>query len=176
MKEKLRERKSVFDLLLYPLIVFILTECYTHNPFAHMGAGAWLANLIFYWGLAWLFYGLTGKLKIALWLETVLVLCAGLANYYVIAFRDSPVLPWDIFSMGTAASVADNFSYALPIKVWLVLGGYALLALTELLLPVPISEAGKEAKLFDNKSAVNGRLPVILTALLVLSIWGILLQ
>ena len=32
----------------------------------------------------------------------------GLINYYVISFRSAPIMPWDIFSLGTALLVTQN--------------------------------------------------------------------
>lgn len=127
MKEKLRAGMPFLGFWLSPVLTFLLTEWYTHNPFTDMKGIPWLLNLLLYWLIAGLLLFLTGRLRMALRLQSVFFMVAGLANYYVIAFRDSPILPWDIFSLGTAASVADNFSYALPVKVWLVLAGFVLL-------------------------------------------------
>ena len=35
----------------------------------------------------------------------------GIANSYVVRFRTNPIVPWDIFSWKTAASVADNYDF-----------------------------------------------------------------
>lgn len=120
-----------FGFWISPFLTLILTECYTHDPFTDMGFFPWLLNLSLYWLIAALLFFITGRLRLALRLQTLLFMLAGLANYYVIAFRDSPILPWDIFSVGTAASVADNFSYALPMRVWLVLAGFICLLLAQ---------------------------------------------
>ena len=32
-------------------------------------------------------------------------------NYFVVQFRGSPIVPWDLFSVGTAASVAGSYTY-----------------------------------------------------------------
>lgn len=42
-------------------------------------------------------------------------------NYYVLKFRSAPVMPWDIFSIRTAASVADNYDYSLNSNIILLL-------------------------------------------------------
>ncbi len=135
IKEKLRTVAPLVGGVVCPAITLILTECYTHNPFTDMKLAPWLLNLAFYWLTALLLTMLTGRLRLALRLQTVCFLLMGLANYYVLAFRSSPILPWDIFSVGTAATVADNFSYALPARCWLVLAGFALLLAAEQLFP-----------------------------------------
>ena len=55
----------------------------------------------------------------------------GLANYYVIEFRSAPIMPWDIYSIGTAASVANNFKYTVEKQTVLVLLGFVLLIAAE---------------------------------------------
>ena len=46
-------------------------------------------------------------------LQTAFFMVVGLANYYVLNFRSAPIMPWDIYSISTAASVAGNFNYEL---------------------------------------------------------------
>lgn len=131
MKKRLRADMPCLGFFICPVFTMILTELYTHNPFADMQLIPWILNLVFYWLTAAFLYLLTGRLRLALRIQTIFFLIAGLANYYVIAFRSSPILPWDIFSMGTAVTVADNFSYALPARIWLILLGFACLLLAE---------------------------------------------
>ena len=45
----------------------------------------------------------------------------GLVNYYVVSFRSSPVVPWDFYSLGTAASVADNYNLDVPFRLLFVI-------------------------------------------------------
>lgn len=131
MKKKRWAATPFFGLFFCPVFTFILMECYTHNPFTTMNKQAWALNLVFYWLLAAFFLALFGRIRTALMAETGFFAFVGLANYYVLSFRSSPILPWDIYSYRTAASVADNFSYALPGKVWLVLLGFACILLAE---------------------------------------------
>ena len=62
----------------------------------------------------WLLLAITGSAVIALRTETILGIALSIANYYVISFRGSPVVPWDLLSLGTAASVAGGYNYMLP--------------------------------------------------------------
>lgn len=55
----------------------------------------------------------------------------GLANYYVISFRSAPIMPWDIYSLGTALSVANNFKYTIERQAVIVLIGFILLIVCE---------------------------------------------
>ena len=79
-------------------------------------------------------YALIGRLHIALLLETVVFMLYGLANYFVISFRSQPILPWDFFSIRTAASVAGDFTYTIDRQAAIVLAGFLVLIAIELLL------------------------------------------
>jgi len=131
MRDRLRAALPFFGFFTCPVLTLILTELYLYNPFREMKWAPWMLNIVLYWLLAAFLFALTGRLVAALRIETAFFMLAGLANYYVFSFRSSPILPWDIFSMGTAASVADNFSYALPGKIWLVLAGFGVLLVAE---------------------------------------------
>lgn len=80
----------------------------------------------------WFFFSfLFGKLRTALLVESGLICLIGLVNYFVVQFRSIPILPWDIFSLKTAASVADNYKYHLDKNAVLVLLGFLALFLLE---------------------------------------------
>lgn len=121
--------------LLCPVLTFILTETYLYNPFTDIRRVPFCLNLLLYWLIAAILAAVTGRLRAALRIQTIFFMAAGLANYYVVNFRSSPILPWDIFSAKTAASVADNFSYALSARACFVLLGFGGLLLAEQLFP-----------------------------------------
>lgn len=140
MKKRMRAGNPFLGFFLCPVLTLLLTELYTHNPLTDIKPAPWLLNFLLYWLTAALLLMVTGRLRLALRIHTLFFLLAGLANYYVIAFRASPILPWDIYSAATAASVADNFSYALPGRIWLVLLGYAVLLALEQAFPWKIEK------------------------------------
>lgn len=98
-----------------PAAVFMLVESYTHM-LSQMWEGPVILNLVMYY----LFFGvllfITGRTGIAIMVGSLLLGAAGLANYFVLMFRSSPILPWDLFSVGVAATVADNFEYKLSVR------------------------------------------------------------
>jgi phosphoglycerol transferase MdoB-like AlkP superfamily enzyme len=67
----------------------------------------------------------------------------GLANYYVLEFRSAPIMPWDIYSIGTAASVAGNFSYKLEKQPILVIAGFIILIILSSFVNLEIKGSGK---------------------------------
>lgn len=99
--------------LLSPVLTFYLFEFLTHNPFKTMKTPAQLLNIMLFEILALLLITALGRVRLALMLETGFFLIIGIANYFVLQFRSAPIMPWDIFSIKTAASVADNFKYTM---------------------------------------------------------------
>ena len=85
----------------FPIITFYLFEFYTHNPFTTMKVPIQFLNIFFFELMALFLYFLTGRIKLAMHIETVFFGIIGLANYYVIDFRSAPIMPWDIFSLKT---------------------------------------------------------------------------
>ncbi len=115
-----RERIQILDILdkilpwlVFPCASFYLMETFHHNPFAHMNFYVQCLNIIIFVAIAFLFWMITGSRKWAFRIESVIALIIGLADYYVIEFRGTPILPWDIYSIKTAAGVSADYSYAL---------------------------------------------------------------
>ncbi len=121
MKKHGRKGLSLFLLFIIPIITFYLMEFYTHNPFVTMKPGIQFLNILFFELVMVLGLFLFKRGRIALWAETVIFAVLGLANYFVLNFRSAPIMPWDILSIKTAASVADNYSYKLDKQSILVL-------------------------------------------------------
>lgn len=123
--------RNVAAMLLFPVIIFYLFELYTHNPFTTMKVPIQLLNIVFFELVMALLLFLFGRLRTALRCETILFAVIGLANYYVLEFRSAPIMPWDIFSLTTAASVANNYKYTIEKGTILVLVLFVLLFLAE---------------------------------------------
>lgn len=130
--QKIREsRLSLIMLFIAPAVTFYLLEWYTHNPFETMKATPQVLNLIMFELLALLLFAVFGKLHVALMTETLFFGIYGLANYFVLNFRSVPIQPWDLLSIGTAASVAGNYDYTLDRQALLVVLGFILLLILE---------------------------------------------
>lgn len=105
--------RALLALFVYPAITFYLFDLYTHNPLESMNVKTQVLNILFYQFMGLLMFVIFGWLRVALMLQSGLFMLVGIANYYVLSFRSAPIMPWDIYSLGTAASVADNFNYSL---------------------------------------------------------------
>lgn len=133
LKEKCTTRriKILAALFVCPVATFYLFDLFTHNPFTSMNFKTQVLNIAFYQLMGIFLIGIFKWLHVALMVQSGLFMVIGLANYYVLSFRSAPIMPWDIFSIGTAASVADNFSYTLEAEAISVLGGFAVLLFVE---------------------------------------------
>ena len=123
--------RNFIPMFLFPIANFYLFEWYTHNPWETMKVAIQFLNIYLFELLALLFLLVFGRLKWALRLQSIFFMVVGLVNYYVISFRSAPIMPWDIYSIGTAMSVADNFKYTLERQTVFVLIGFLVLTLAE---------------------------------------------
>lgn len=105
---------------LIPVICFYLLEFYQHNPFQEVRTEAQLFNIFLLELTAWTLFFLAGRAVLALRIELVAVMIFGLVNHYVMEFRSTPFVPWDILSVNTAASVAENYDFTPSGRVILV--------------------------------------------------------
>lgn len=129
-------------MLLFPIANFYLFEWYTHNPWETMKVPIQFLNIYFFELLMAAFLFLFGNLKWSLRLQSIFFMVIGLANYYIINFRSAPIMPWDIYSIGTALSVADNFKYTIEKQTVFVLIGFVLLILAESVVNLKLKSDG----------------------------------
>lgn len=113
--------------LISPAVSFYLMESLTHVVFDTMKSDAITLNLIFYYLLFLSLFFIFGRARLALYIQTVFVMIAGIANYFVILFRSTPILPWDLLSLGTAVSVADNYTFSIDHNFALMCGWFLVL-------------------------------------------------
>ena len=135
MKQNLLHKgASIYYHFLCPLLIFFCMEWFLRNPFHEKwGIKAVLipVNLIFFYVLACLFYGLTGHLRISLFVLSLSAFLFGVADHYVYRFRGNTIVPWDLFSLRTAFSVADNYDYT-PVKRVVITGIIFLLIIVSI--------------------------------------------
>lgn len=144
--------------ILYPTFIFYLFQFFTYNPFTTMQFKHQLLNIVFYILVNVLLIGIVRRVRVALMIQTAVFMIVGLVNYYVQTFRGAPIMPWDIYSIDTAASVADNFSYKLEMDTIPVLIGFVVLLILESRIKLTISKQWYKR--------------VVMIALPVLMLWG----
>ncbi len=140
--------RNLIPMILFPIANFYLFEWYTHNPWETMKVPIQLLNISFFELLMALFLFVFGRLKWSLRLQSIFFMIVGLANYYVISFRSAPIMPWDIYSIGTAMSVANNFKYTVEKETVFVLIGFLLLIILESMVNLELKGPVKWKKQF----------------------------
>ncbi len=106
--------------VLLPAAAFFALENYTH-VISDLETPIIILNLLFFYFLYGFLAFLCGSVRVGYILATLVPMLFGLANYFVVSFRGSPIVPWDLLSIGTAASVANNYSFSLQWKQALAL-------------------------------------------------------
>lgn len=117
MTERLADRKNLIRIcrlagfFVFPAAAFYLMEAFEHNPFAEVRSTAQFFNIVLFELIAWILALLVARPDIAVRAELIAALAFGLTNHYVMLFRSTPFVPWDIFSVKTAASVAGGYDF-----------------------------------------------------------------
>lgn len=120
---KIRSRvANVLLLVALPVLTLICLECYTHVPW-DLDVPIFFLNLTFYYLLFAVLTFLTGSTAVGYATAPLFPMLFGLINYFVVDFRSAPIVPWDLYSVGTAVTVAGNYGYEItPRLVGVVLG------------------------------------------------------
>lgn len=120
-------KRSLFDKIVnsiwfffVPIALFYIMEAYEHNAFVEVRPLAQFYNIFLLELIGVFLLFVIGNAKWALRIEIVFALVFGLVNHYVMAFRSTPFVPWDVFSIKTAASVAGNYDFTPTLEVIVV--------------------------------------------------------
>lgn len=119
-KDVKRWARYLIGFALVPIISFYLMEMFEHNALAEVRQEAQLFNILIFELIAWILYLVIGRMTTALRIELVIALVFGLTNHYVMAFRSTPFVPWDLLSVRTAASVAQNYDFTPSVRMIVV--------------------------------------------------------
>lgn len=118
---------TVLLMILIPIAALCLMEGYSHVPW-DLTPPVFFLNLAGYYIIylfgTFLLGGVAGGYTFA----TLLFMLCGFANYCVVSFRSSPIVPWDIYSVHTAISVADNYKLDINRRLIEIIVGFLLLA------------------------------------------------
>lgn len=111
-KQRLQSVLQAVAFSVVPIALFYLMEFYEHVPWKEVRSQAQLFNMLLFELIAWGLFFLIGRAAIALQIVTVCSMLFGLVNHYVMKFRSTPFVPWDIYSVKTAMSVADEYDFS----------------------------------------------------------------
>ena len=102
--------KKIFILIIVPILIYLYTQLFCNGKLIFESKRMILNFIIIYFFIG-LFYGITGKSKISLYITTILTCIVGIIDHFITAFRGTPLVPWDIFSVNVAMSVLSTFEF-----------------------------------------------------------------
>lgn len=119
-KKRIFVRKNCryLPFILIPFLCFYCLEFYTHDPWL-MEPIPQLINYLFFFSCGILVTMLTGRSWCGTSFLVIYSLTAGCANYFVMDFRNNPILPWDLKSVSTAIMVSDNYTFELNYRFYI---------------------------------------------------------
>lgn len=102
--------RALFALVI-PLGCFYTFETLTHQMSTMIDLAKQLNIAFYYWLFLFVFF-IAGRTSISMGICVSLIAAIGVGNYFVVLFRSNPIVPWDIYSLETAMSVADNYVFS----------------------------------------------------------------
>ncbi len=115
-------------LAVLPVLALICLEFYNYVPW-NLTVPIFFLNLAFFYLLFGICTFLFGSTSLGYAIAPLIPMLFGLANYFVVDFRSAPIVPWDFYSIRTAASVAGNFEYEITGRLAAVVCGFLLIIL-----------------------------------------------
>lgn len=114
--------QSMLWLGLGPLISFYFIESLNDvNIFQYPPAVFWI-NLLSYAVVYGIVFLISYRIRLSIWLPTLLFVFYGLVDYFVGIFRGSFLFPWDITSIGTALTIISEYHFELNLHLTFSLG------------------------------------------------------
>ena len=121
-------------LVLAPLSAFYLSQFVYGADLGQLAPGIVLANALCIGALYYPLCAVTARPAPSCVVLHLLLGLWGAANYFVSVYRGSPVLPWDLTALGTAAAVSGSYDFTPTWRMVLALVLIALLAAALVLL------------------------------------------
>ena len=102
-----------------PVFTFWIVERFTDNPLRGVRAPEFALNIILYYMFFSLLYVIFNSKRWTVGVGMLFWYIAGLANFYVLTFKGSPIVPSDMMSASTGFSVAKNYTFFIqPVFIW----------------------------------------------------------
>ena len=107
---------NIAVLFVTPVIILLLVQMIINAGVYEMQTEYFSKNIILYYILYIIFLMIFRKVSVSASLYTIFLTVLALVDYFVTVFRGNAFFIMDIFNVGTAADVAENYSLAIPIK------------------------------------------------------------
>lgn len=117
--ERMKSKLTILMLLAAPFFTFWFAERFTDNSISRIHPTLVALNLLVYFIFYGLLYLVFVSKRLSVTIGMVFWYLVGIANYFVLSFKGAPIVPSDMMSVSTAASVAENYTYTIqPVFVW----------------------------------------------------------
>lgn len=135
-------------LLLVPCVSYVLFEYVTGN-LATVPAGMAALNIAWIYVLYLAVFAVSGTSRVAVLSVSAALLALSLAEAFVVAFRDRPILLWDVLALRTAMTVSGNYEFVITPEM-----KYAVLAV--LIMNIALWFIPRRVKGWKARLAVSG--------------------
>ena len=95
---------------LTPAVVFMAFEWIT-GSLTEIGGVYLLLNLLYYYLIYLFVFGITNSEKVGFTVLNAVFVIWALAEYFVVSFRQRPIMVWDFLGLRTAMTVAGGYQY-----------------------------------------------------------------
>ena len=146
--------KKIFILILVPILIYLYCQYFCNGKII-FEPKRMLLNFIFIYFLITFFYSFAGKLKFGLVVTTLLTGIVGIINHFITAFRGTPLVPWDLFSLNVALTVLPTFKFTVTKQAVI---GFILFVITLIILAKVKLQSfanGKVKKLYRVSACVS---------------------
>lgn len=97
-------------LILIPILIYLYCQFFCNGKLL-FEPKRMLLNFMFIYFIIGFFYCIVGKIKVSYYLTIILTGILGIINHFITAFRGTPLVPWDIFSLNVALTVLPTFKF-----------------------------------------------------------------
>ena len=97
-------------LIFIPILIYLFCQLFCNGKL-FFEPKRMLLNFMFIYFIIGFIYCIVGKLKISLIITIILTGLLGIINHFITAFRGTPLVPWDIFSLNVALTVLPTFQF-----------------------------------------------------------------
>lgn len=112
-------------LIIVPILIYIYCQLFCDGKFIFEKKRMYL-NFFFIYTIIGFFYVITGKIKLSLYISLATTFVIGIINHFITAFRGTPLVPWDIFSINVALNVLPTFTFSISFKLLLGIIAFGL--------------------------------------------------
>ncbi len=102
--------KNVVILTVSSIVQYYIVELVNDN-IGNLLPQYLIGNISILLFIIWMLYLIIRRIHIAVGIGMIAISGFGIANYFVVQFRGSPIVPGDFFALNTAISVMDNYQF-----------------------------------------------------------------